>query len=266
MRPDYFEGFRFDMTKPVSPKFMLSHSLYMGNEEHLTQGNQIVKTPDSTYEFGANVIDQRMLLIGRIMSTGHLSARGKYDITDRLSAKFQAQIASEEGASQTMVDVDYRGGDFQTQLKLGNNAFYGWNYLQSVGPRTSLGGEIFWLGQQRKSGVGLAARHEAESGHVTTCQVATTRLLSLSYWHKVSEKVYLSADFMWNWGQGEAQAAIGYDYMLNTGRVRGKVDSSGVMSMFLEERFTQGLNLVLSAQVDHARSNHKFGIGLTVGE
>ena len=109
-------------------------------------------------------------------------------------------------------------------------------------------------------------RPEHPFGHVATCQVATTRLLSMSYWHKVSDKVYLSADFMWNWGQREAQAALGYDYMLNTGRVRGKIDSSGIMSMFLEERFTQGLNLVLSAVVDHSKNNHKFGVGLTVGE
>ena len=94
--------------------------------------------------------------------------------------------------SQTMFDFDYRGGDFQTQLKVGNNSFYGWNYIQSVTPRTALGGEIFWLGQQRKSGVGLAGRHESPAGHVATCQVATTRLLSMSYWHKVSDKVYRS--------------------------------------------------------------------------
>lgn len=94
MRPDHFEGFRFDMTKPVSPKFMLSHSLSMVNDEHLTQGNQIVKTPSSQYELGANVIDSRLLLIGRVDSQGALSARGKYDFTDRLSAKFQAQVSA----------------------------------------------------------------------------------------------------------------------------------------------------------------------------
>lgn len=56
-------------------------------------------------------------------------------------------------------------------MKLGNNAFYGINYIQSVTPTLSLGGEAFWLGSQRKSGVGLAARHASDSC-VATAQVS----------------------------------------------------------------------------------------------
>lgn len=73
-------------------------------------------------------------------------------------------------------------------MKLGNNEFYGVNYLQSVTPHLALGGEAFWLGQQRKSGAGFAARH-ADAAHVATCQLATTGLVSLTYLQKVSEKV-----------------------------------------------------------------------------
>ena len=35
---------------------------------------------------------------------------------------------------------------------------------------------------------------------------------------------------------------------------------------FLEERLNVGLNLILSAEVDHVNKNHKFGFGMTVGE
>jgi hypothetical protein len=80
-----------------------------------------------------------------------------------------------------------QGGDWNGQVKLGNNEFYGVNYLQSVTPSLALGGEAFWLGQQRKSGAGFAARH-ADAAHVATCQVATTGLVSLTYLQKVSEK------------------------------------------------------------------------------
>eukprot|EP00959_Pyramimonas_sp_CCMP1952_P252402 5273620-Pyramimonas_sp.AAC.1 len=40
---------------------------------------------------------------------------------------------------------------------------------QSVTPTLALGGEAFWLGSQRKSGVGFAARH-ASSSCVATAQ------------------------------------------------------------------------------------------------
>ena len=64
----------------------------------------------------------------------------------------------------------------------------GFNYFQSVTPWLALGGETFWLGQQRKSGTGFAARlHDDKS--VATAQVASTGVVSLTYVHRVSEKV-----------------------------------------------------------------------------
>jgi len=36
------------------------------------------------------------------------------------------------------------------------------NVLQSVTPHLSLGGEVFWAGQHRKSGVGSAARYSTD--------------------------------------------------------------------------------------------------------
>ena len=62
------------------------------------------------------------------------------------------------------------------------------NYFQSVLPELALGGEMFWLGKQRKSGMGFAARHTGEK-HIATCQIATTGLASLTYLHRLTDKV-----------------------------------------------------------------------------
>ena len=83
-----------------------------------------------------------------------------------------------------------QGADWNGQVKLGNGQFVGVNYLQSVTPNLALGGEAFWLGQQRKSGAGFAARY-ADKEHVATAQVATTGLVSLAYLRRLSEKVRL---------------------------------------------------------------------------
>lgn len=82
----------------------------------------------------------------------------------------------------------WQGSDWNGQLKLGNSQFVGANYLQSVTPHLALGGEAFWLGQQRKSGAGFAARY-ANSAHIATAQIATTGLVSLTYLRRISEKV-----------------------------------------------------------------------------
>ncbi|KAG0450785.1 hypothetical protein HPP92_026586 [Vanilla planifolia] len=49
-------------------------------------------------------------------------------------------------------------------------------------------------------------------------------------------------------------------------RLRGKIDSNGVVSSFLEERLNMGVNFILSAEVDHRKKDYKFGFGMTVGE
>ena len=40
-------------------------------------------------------------------------------------------------------------------------------------------------------------------------------------------QVALASEFMWNWNQREATAAVGYDYTLRQCRLRGRADTEG---------------------------------------
>lgn len=51
---------RFDITKPLNQNFFLSHSLFMGNMELGAGGRQILKAPMGTYEFGANIVSEKV--------------------------------------------------------------------------------------------------------------------------------------------------------------------------------------------------------------
>ncbi|KAI7846351.1 hypothetical protein COHA_000188 [Chlorella ohadii] len=252
LKPDLFEGLRFDLTKPLNHNFALSHSIFMGNIDVPTANpSQVVKMPMGTYEFGANLVSNRgNLMLGRITSDGRLTGRVKYDVHEMAALKSQFQLATEKGMSQAMFDIDLKGKDWNGQLKYGTSNFYGANYFQSVTPQLSLGGEVFYLAEQRRSGIGLAARHAGEK-HIATAQVANTGLVSLTYIQKISEK---------------ASASFGYDYILRQCRLRGRIDTDGKIAAFLEERLNVGVNFVLSAEVDHPRKDYKFGFGLTVGE
>uniref|UniRef100_A0A7S0N468 Mitochondrial import receptor subunit TOM40 n=1 Tax=Pyramimonas obovata TaxID=1411642 RepID=A0A7S0N468_9CHLO len=265
LKPELFEGCRFDFTRPLNQKFSLQHSLFMGSVEVPSQSSQTFKVPAASYEFGANLIDQKGMIIGRLLTDGRMNARIRYDLNDMLSFKMMTQLAEEKSFSQVMFDLDGKGLDWQGQIKLGNGAFYGVNYLQSVTPTLALGGEAFWLGSQRKSGVGFAARH-ASSSCVATAQIATTGLLSATYVQKVSDKVSLATEFLWNWNSREAQASVGYDYFLRQCRLRGRIDSAGVVAAYLEERVNVGVTFLLSAEIDHSKKDYKFGFGMTLGE
>jgi mitochondrial import receptor subunit TOM40 len=84
---------------------------------------------------------------------------------------------------------------------------------------------------------------------VGTLQVASTGIVALSYVQKVSEKVSLASDFMYNHMSRDVTSSFGYDYMLRQCRLRGKFDSNGVVAAYLEERLNMGVNFLLSAEV-----------------
>ncbi|KAK4492145.1 hypothetical protein RD792_002942 [Penstemon davidsonii] len=264
LKPEIFEGLRFDFLKGLNQKFSLSHSVMMGPTE-VPQAPELVKIPTAHYEFGANYIDPKLMLFGRVMTDGRVNARLKCDLTENLTLKGTAQLAHEPHMSHGVFHFDYKGSDYRAQLQLGNGALFGASYIQSVTPHLSLGGEVFWAGQHRKSGIGYAARYNTEK-MVATAQVASTGMVALGYVQKVSEKVSLASDLMYNYMSRDVTASFGYDCILRQCRLRGKIDSNGVVSSFLEERLSMGLNFLLSAEIDHRKKDYKFGFGLTVGE
>ncbi len=131
LKPELFEGLRFDFSKGVNQKFSLTHSIFMGSVEVPSQGSQTIKVPASSYEFGSILVDGNTMMIGKVFTDGRLTGRVKYDVSEALSLKLQTQLTKEKGYSQVMLDIDGKGLDWQGQLKLGNGAFYGCNYIQA---------------------------------------------------------------------------------------------------------------------------------------
>ncbi|KAJ4832274.1 hypothetical protein Tsubulata_012221 [Turnera subulata] len=264
LKPEFFEGLRFDFSKGLNQNFSLSHSVLMGPMELPSQGGETFKTPIANYEFGANYADPKLMLVGRVLTDGRLNARVKWDITDDIGLRANAQLTSEPHMSHCIAHIDYKRKNWRSQFQFGNGALLGMTYIQTVTPNLALGGEVFWAGVPRKSGVGYAARYETDK-MVATGQVASTGMVALSYVQKISQKVLLATEFMYNYLSRDATASVGYDYQLRQARVRGKIDSNGCVSAFLEERLNPGLIFLLSAEMDHKKKDYKFGFGLTVG-
>ena len=101
---------------------------------------------------------------------------------------------------------------------------------------------------------------------IYTLQVATTGVVNATYMHRISDKATMAADFLYNANQREAVASVGYDYSFKQCRLRGCVDSEFKVAAFLEEQLGPGIKLLLSGELDHAKGDHKFGFGMTVGE
>ncbi|KAG0600380.1 hypothetical protein M758_11G029000 [Ceratodon purpureus] len=164
-----------------------------------------------------------------------------------------------------MFNFDYKGNDYQAQLTMGNNAYYGVNYMQSVTRNMSFGGEGIWLGRDRKSGMGLAGRYKTDTV-IATSLVKSDGDITCTYVQRLSDKVSVASDFVYNWNSGEALTSIAYDYLLGQCRIRGRADTNLCTAAYLEEKFSAGLTFLLSAELDHRRKDYKFGFGLTMGD
>ncbi|CAD6270890.1 unnamed protein product [Miscanthus lutarioriparius] len=91
---------------------------------------------------------------------------------------------------------------------------------------------------------------------VATAQIATTGMVALSYVHKVSENVSLASDFMYNQMTKDVTTTFGHDYMLRHCRLRGKLDTNGVVSALLKERLTPAVTFQLSAEFFRSLYGH----------
>ncbi|URD85656.1 Mitochondrial import receptor subunit TOM40 [Musa troglodytarum] len=229
-REALFEGLRFDFTKGINQKFSLSHSIFMGSMEMEvpSQSSDTIKVPTAHYEFGTNFLDPK--------------------------------LTNEPHFSQGMFSFDYKGKDYRTQFQIGNNAFYGANYIQSFHHIYPWVAKSFGLVNRGSLALVLLL------GTVATGQVASTGIVALSYVQEVSEKVSLASDFMYNHLTQDATSSFGYDYILRQCRLRGKQDSNGVIAAFLEERLNMGVNFILSAEVDHRKKDYIFGFDGITGD
>ena len=178
LKADHFEGGRFDFNKQLNQKFFLSplrlHGLHRGPRARATRSS---RSPTRRTSSAPTSSMPTYMLVGRALTDGRLSGRLKYDFSDALSAKLQTS----EGARVLAGHGRPRLQGARLARRSSSSAtarFYGVNYLQSVSDALSLGGEGFWLGGQKKSGVGFAARY-ADDKTVATGQVATTGLVSL---------------------------------------------------------------------------------------
>eukprot|EP00656_Telonema_subtile_P053332 TRINITY_DN769_c0_g1_i1.p1 TRINITY_DN769_c0_g1~~TRINITY_DN769_c0_g1_i1.p1 ORF type:complete len:201 (-),score=44.94 TRINITY_DN769_c0_g1_i1:133-735(-) len=108
--------------------------------------------------------------------------------------------------------------------------------------------------------------------------VSSDMSLSASYAHKVSEtdksKIWLATDLRLKPMSADAflrnedsvgAASVGYQIELRQSTLKGLLDSTGKVSASVEERLNPAVALLVSAELDHATEDYKFGFGMNVG-
>eukprot|EP00871_Galdieria_phlegrea_P001444 jgi/Galph1/22/GphlegSOOS_G4884.1 len=254
LRPNLFDGFRFDFNYPLSALFSMGHSIEMGS---------LQKPPG--YAFSANYLSNQLVMLSRVDLSGHVNGRIFVNHSPFLTSKIVAETSSQPNESKATWDLDYRGSDFCGQLKLGNMGIAAVSYLQSVTPNLALGGEGFYQGTTQFSAITAAGRYVTSDG-IATCTIASFGPLVASYCHRVNPRVTLATEFFWDLRSRDSLVTAGYKFDLRQASIIGQIDSNGRVAALLEEKINPGLSFLLSGEIDHSRQEYKFGFGVTIGQ
>ncbi|CAL9214387.1 unnamed protein product [Arabidopsis halleri] len=251
LNPGYFSGFYLNYCP----------SLY---EDKFFIGSTIV--PGAYSGLGAYYFNTRLTLIGRVTTDGTLTTKVKAAITDKWIVKAQTALIDESRLFDTLVSFEYMALNYKAQFLLGSKGLTAATYIQRVSPCLSLGGELFWASVPQKSGIGYVARYETDK-MVASAQVISSGNVFMSYVQKISKKVSLASDFVYNCFSRDVKASVGCDCDISRfwSRVQGKIDSNGVAYASLEKQLKMGLACVLSASLDHKNKDYRLGLGLAYG-
>jgi len=197
--------------------------------------------------------------------SGRVFGRIMYMHTPRLTSKIIADVGSEANSSRGNYELEYRGLDFCSQLKVMSDVSFTASYMQSITPNLSAGGEFAYIAQHSVSTTTLAMKYSNESENASVNFTPGLGLLMMGYVRKLNVASALAADFMFNIFSRESIASFGYRYSLKKAMVTGTVDSTGKLSTLYEEKINPGLSLLLCGEADYAKKDYKFGIGFNIG-
>jgi mitochondrial import receptor subunit TOM40 len=256
---DSFDGFRFEINKPLSPKFAMSHSFLLGTTQ-IPSGYQ--------YAFGANVAPTASsLLMGRVDLQKTVIARYHQQFYGgRALLKLGGQMPSdpESSPSHFSGDLLYMGDDFTASIKAQSGPVVALNYMQSLTDSLAVGGELLFHAPTKKrfySGLVRYRRPEWEM-----CVSAQSMgLLIADYDRKISSRVRAGVEMTVNMNTRESEVKAGAQFVFKQGKFAATVDSSGVITTTLEERVTPALSFLFSSELDHSAESFRFGYGLQVG-
>ena len=259
LTPDCFDGCRFEISKPLNPKFVLTHVVWMGTSM-IPAGNM--------YQFGTNVSQDsetfgNTLLIGRLDPSGTLDAQWHQTFNKMWKTQASWLITADGSRDMLSGDVTCTGSTFTANAKLAQ-AYSGLSYFQSVTPSVALGGEVFRHFAQKKTHVFARARY-ADKKCTATTTYSTMGVLSANYFRKVDHRCGLAAEIELNTANLDSHLTLGYEFVLRQAKLCGQLASTGTVQATLEEMITPGFSVSFSAMLNHKANQQKFGMGVRIG-
>lgn len=273
LRPDVFDGCKFEIAKGFNEKFAVTHTLMLGY-------SMLPPPSHRMYQFGTRYTPTpTSMLMGRLNpANGGVKLIAVGSLTKRTSLQancdFNRSDAAEPVPSSGVFDLSYKGDDysagFNTQIVEGEDATMKFSFLQSLSSRIAAGVEGTYNSGKAAAHVTLGAKYTGAdvlaSTNYSIQQGSPNHKIECHYLKQVDQKVSLAAALTCVPKTKVADVSLGYVFNLQTAKVSAKMDSRWKMHATVEEHIAPGFSLLFSGILDHTKEEYKFGVGLQVGQ
>jgi mitochondrial import receptor subunit TOM40 len=301
---DTFDGFRCDINKQVSPFMVAVHNFHLGTTTHAPQAtNPQAPPPNSTYHFVTQVADEGGVFMTRV-DFQRQGFDGRFQrMLGPGMVKFQGGVtaAGDGQTDQLLMEYDTGGMTWTANAKygsMGGGLLYGMNYLQAVTPQLTMGAEGMFLSANNALLSNYTAKYTFRAPHTDASDLVATKAsppagppgapsppksgasticlnyhsgqqaLTVGYQRVVTpQRVTVGAELQCSPFTLDSQILVGAEFQLLRSKLNVAVDGEGRLQSLLEARLGRAPNaprLTFSADMDHAKSQMKFGYGLTV--
>jgi mitochondrial import receptor subunit TOM40 len=294
---DTFDGFRCDINKQVSPFMAAIHSFHLGT-------SMIPDGRKSSYSFLTQVADESSLLMARVdPARGSADCRVHKGLLGGLALlKVQASVSQEGQGDQLLGELDVNGMTWAGNLKygsMGGGLMYGMNFMQTVHPNVSMGGEgmyltanqnflssyavkVNWQAAAAKANENLLAPTTGASarqpgmpapdrpGQSMVCVNYGTAqgAVTVNYKQVVApNRLTVGAELQFSPLSLDSHAVLAAEYKWQRSKLNLAVDGTGKLQSVFEAKIGMAPgspSIMFSADVDHLHDDMRFGFGITL--
>lgn len=260
IEPYVFDGFKFEMSKPLTPNFIMAHSLHLGSQQAQEQFN---------YQIGPTMYTEqgKRVLLARIAPSGRMTGQYHETWSPKWKTKLQAHLDNDPDQSQMIADVEHTGSKSATQLRLMRGSVVQLSHNESVHPNVVVGMEMMSSFGMRD----MAARRFFASYRDDGCQLhlsgGNVGALEALYTRSASKRATMATQLTYNTEQKQALCKVGYEFNLRTSRICGSIDTTGRILSTMECRVPPSpVTVLFAAEMAALRNEYRFGVGVQIGQ
>jgi len=270
-QPDTWEGFKFQLMKPLHPNLSIEHSFALGSTNeppHYSYNFTYQKSPEQGDQREGNFANVQVTKDGRV------AGRIQYGYSPNWTYRVSPQFSSEPHTSGVILEADRKGTDWNATAKwiVPGNIFL--SYIQSITRYWRLGSILFYAKKQGVSETYFALDRNDGSSQFTAITDPSLSAMRFMTCRKIEaipgagkDKLQLAISLEIQYvpmsGRYEYNSWVGliWRFMRGAGQFSMAVDIHGKVSVLLQEPISEAARLQICADLDHKKQAYKVGLG-----